>query len=180
MPSSVPFRTRTPRPKSFERRARWLLGAELRRATDRETHTPFAPYNLRIYRQTFFGIRDLLAPLVAREAACVLPMQPAHPGKPWILEICPASLLKKEGLYFPYKGGAHTRRAARARIVEHFEQRGALILAPEVRRMLLADGNGDALDSVLAAIATARALGNPAGLLPRDHQAYALEGYVYT
>ena len=154
-------------------------GRELRRATDRKAHTPFAPYNLRIYRQTFFGIRDLLAPLVVNQAACVLPMQPALPGKPWIIEICPASLLKREGLYFPYKGTARTHRAARARIVEHFEHRGALIPVPEVRRTILADANGDALDSVLAALATARALRNPAGLFPTDNCGYPLEWYVY-
>ncbi len=155
-------------------------GRELRRATDREARTPFAAYNLRIYRQTFFGIRDLLAPLVVKQSACVLPMQPALPGKPWIIEICPASLLKREGLYFPYKGTARTHRAARARIVEHFEHRGALVQAPATRRTILTDANGDALDSVLAALATARALRNPAGLFPTDSVSYALEGYVYT
>jgi hypothetical protein len=35
---------------------------ELKRVTDVAARTPFSPYNLRIYRQTFYGIRDLLAP----------------------------------------------------------------------------------------------------------------------
>jgi hypothetical protein len=39
-------------------------GSELKRVTDRESHTPFSPYNIRLYRQTYFGISDVLAPVV--------------------------------------------------------------------------------------------------------------------
>ena len=39
-------------------------GREIRRACDRESRVPFAAYNLRIYRQTYHGIRDILAPLL--------------------------------------------------------------------------------------------------------------------
>ncbi len=167
-------------PEEFRESCRRSAGGrELRRVTDVQSRTPFSPYNLRLYRQTFFGIRDLLAPLVAQQAACVLPMQRALPGKSWIIEICPASLLKRERLYLPYKGKAARRRTVRARIVEDFENKGVLLTTPEVRRTILADANGDALDSVLAALCTFRALQSPAGLFPSNHPAYAVEGYVY-
>ena len=39
---------------------------ELRRRTDIEAAAPFCAYNLRIYRQTYYGIRDLLGPLVSK------------------------------------------------------------------------------------------------------------------
>ena len=76
------FAARHPDAESFKR---WSLeragGRELRRLTDREARTPFSPYNLRLYRQTYFGIRDLLAPLIATGRVNVLPMQPPLPGK---------------------------------------------------------------------------------------------------
>ncbi len=155
-------------------------GRELRRVTDGERRTPFSPYNLRLYRQTYFGICDLLVPLVASRSACVLPMQRALPHKPWVLEICPASLLKRHNLYLPYKGNGAGRRAARARILGCLERAGALRLAAQrLRDAVLDNPKGDALDSVLAALATFRALRAPLHPAPADHKAYAIEGYVY-
>jgi hypothetical protein len=155
-------------------------GRELRRVTDLESRTPFAPYNLRLFRQTYFGIRDVLAPLIADRSASVLPMQPALPGVPWILEICPASLLKREGLYAPYKGKTRTHVRARARILDRFAASGELLPpAPEVRHSLLADPGADALDSVLAALAASRALRTPASLIAPGDERYLREGYVF-
>jgi hypothetical protein len=76
-------------------------GVELKRITDVETRTPFSPYDVRLYRQIFFGIRDVLAPLVRDDAARVLPLQSPVPGKACLLEICPASTLKRFHLYAP-------------------------------------------------------------------------------
>ena len=152
-------------------------GAELRRATDRESRTPFSPYNLRLYRQTYFGIRELLHPLVREHLACVPPMQRLHPGRPWIFEICPASLLKRDQLYFPYKGRSETHREARARILRRIEKLIPLSFTGEALRAdVIRDPGGDALDSVIAACGTFRALRQPA---PLTNSAYALEGYVY-
>jgi len=152
-------------------------GVELRRVTDRESRTPFSPYNLRLYRQTYFGIRELLHPLVREHLACVPPMQRLHPGRPWIFEICPASLLKRDQLYFPYKGRSETHREARARILRRIEKLIPLSFTGEALRAdVIRDPGGDALDSIIAACGTFRALRQPA---PRANSAYALEGYVY-
>ncbi len=156
-------------------------GRELRRSTDEDAKTPFSPYNLRLYKQTYYGIRDLLAPLVASRTVRVLPMQEAVPEKAWILEICPASLLKLQGLYgHPYKGKTPSHCSARLDILQHFEKEGSLAIpALQVLDTILADPGGDALDSVLAALATFRALRNPGSLFPLAKKTYALEGYVY-
>ena len=155
-------------------------GHELKRVTDEESRTPFSPYNLRLYRQTYYGIRDLLYPLVRDRAACVLPMQEPLPHKPWLLEICPASTLKREKLYRPYKGRDEGRRAARRHILETLEGKGTLLIPDQVTRsVLLENQGGDALDSVVAALATFRALGDVASLTVKGVVAYALEGYVY-
>jgi len=157
-------------------------GRELKRITDQKSKTPFSPYNLRLYRQTYYGIRDVLYPLVRDQLACVLPMQHALPDRPWIMEICPASTLKLrwKDTYFPYKGRTDEHRAARASILERLEAIGALsIPAQAVRLKILEDRGGDALDSVIATLATSRALRDPALLAVQISNAYALEGYVY-
>jgi hypothetical protein len=154
-------------------------GREVRRVTDREMRTPFSPYNLRLYRQTYHGIRDVLAPLVATGSACVLPMQPAQPARAWVLEVCPASLLKREDLYVPYKGRTAAHRANRQRIFKRVKgMEGVAAMASGVREAALEDPGGDALDGVLAALATFRSLREPARLMAADRAPYALEGYV--
>lgn len=80
-------------------------GRERRRVTDEERRTPFSPYNLWVYHQMYFGIRDVLASLVRDQLACVLPMQNTSPDKSWIVEVCPASTLKaleNEGIDLNY------------------------------------------------------------------------------
>lgn len=155
-------------------------GRELRRVTDVESQTPFSPYNLRLFRQTYYGIRDVLRPLVQNQLVRVLPVQGVQPGKPWILEICPASTLKRESLYLQgYKQGDEGY-AARARILEGIEATGILSIASSaVRSAILDEPHGDALDSVIAAFATLRALSNPAALSVDSGVNYTLEGLVY-
>lgn len=153
-------------------------GRELKRVTDQKSCTPFSPYNLRLYRQTYYGIRCVLRPLVQDQLACVLPMQSALPGKPWVLEVCPASTLKQEALYQPYKGRREAHRKAREHILREIEEEGLSIPA-ELQAEIVADREGDALDSVIAAFATFRALHNPAGLVPEGKDVYKIEGYVY-
>jgi hypothetical protein len=155
-------------------------GSELKRVTDEESGTPFSPYNLWIYRQTYYGIRDVLHPLVRDGTACVLSMQTPQPDRPWLLEVCPASTLKQEWLDHSYKGPEQRKREARERILKGLEDRGMLIIPDrEIRAKLLENQGGDALDSVIAALATARALRSPDGLIPPADKIYAIEGYVY-
>lgn len=174
------FVARYAHPDAFKRACLALAGGrELRRLTDVEARTPFSPYNLRLYRQTYSGIRDLLAPLAQVGAACVVPMQPPRPGLPWLLEVCPASTLKRAGLYRSYKGRSGEHRAARERILAGIESPGTVAIPAPLRQVMLDDTGGDALDSLIAAVATARAVRDPHFPGPRDSR-YTLEGRVYT
>jgi len=169
-----------PTPDAFRDACRRAAGgSELKRVTDLESSTPFSPYNIRLYRQTYFGIRDLLAPLVRDGSACVLPMQTALPDRPWMLEICPASTLKHESLYWPYKGKSEEHIMARERILEAIEEMAPLSLPSPLRLLILDDSGGDALDSLVATFAAFRVLRNPAGVLVAEDDVYTLEGYVY-
>lgn len=156
-------------------------GLELRRVTDEESKTPFSPYNLRLFRQTYFGIHYLLAPLVKEKLACILPMQQPLPEKPWIVEVCPASTLKKLGLYYDYryKGPKEENRAARAKIFDRLEAEGSLVMPTKALRSKVVDNKGgDALDCIIASIVAFRSrhdlIGSCLMRMP-----YTLEGYVY-
>lgn len=144
-------------------------GKELRRRTDREARVPFCVYNMRLYRQTHAGIRDVLAPLIADGTARVLPMQPPDPSRPALAETCPASLLKAIGVYPSYKGRDGPRREARARILSALAERRLLRPPPRALADLLVDDNGgDALDAVIAAVCAARAAREPTAARARD------------
>lgn len=127
-----------------------------RRHTDYDARTPFAPTNLRLFRQTYYGISQVLAPLAAAGAAVVLPCQPEpDDDRPRLLEICPASFLKARRLYFRYKGSSERARESRAAILTSLEWMGLT----DAGRFpaLLDDAQGDALDSLLAAFSALHA-----------------------
>lgn len=154
-------------------------GVELKRATDRQSGTPFSPYNLRLFRQTYYGLRDVLKPLLRAESVCVLPMQRPLRGRPWLLEICPASTLKQENLYAPYKGRSDLHASGRRRILEAVQKQSRMIIPDAIRGAVLDDPGGDALDSVIAAWATDRATRQPQRPNGPVEPPYDVEGYVY-
>ena len=173
------FPNRYPSPQQFrEQCVRTAGGGEQKRATDIESRAPFSPYNLRLYRQTYYGIRDVLHPLVRDGQACVRPMQRAQSGKPWLFEICPASTLKRLSLYAPYKGRTKAHSLARKRILGELEKNGGLSVPSSARAILIEESNGDAPDSVIAAWTTFQALRHPEHLTARDN-AHVLEGRIY-
>jgi hypothetical protein len=152
------FADRYPTAQSFLADCRQRAGGrEIRRACDRNSRVPFAAYNLRIYRQTYHGIRDVLAPLLRSDSAVVLPMDRARAGRPWVIETCPASTLKHAGLYLSYKGRSAAATDARRAVIAGLVRRGWLApLSPALRRLAIDNSGGDALDSIIAAMATTR------------------------
>jgi hypothetical protein len=156
-------------------------GHELKRQTDTEARTPFSPYNLRLFKQTYYGISRVLFPLVRDESACVLPFQKPVAGKPWILEVCPASTLKHlmKKRVPPYKGPEEDKRENRRQILANVMKAGVVFgKNAELKGKIIADNGGDALDSIIAGMAVFRTLGkrlDPCPMVPD----YLLEGHVY-
>jgi len=173
------FNDRYPSAEAFRAGCRGLPERELRRATDYEAHTPWAAWNWRLYRQTYHGIGGVLAPLVREERVRVLPMDAPDGGLPSLLEICPASTLRRLGLAgLPYKRGARPEgRAAREAILERLIEDNGVTLEPIPMKRAVQDTGGDALDSVLAAVATYHAVTSN-GLTTADANG-RLEGRVY-
>ncbi len=171
------FADRFSTPQQFRQAClRAAQGRELKRRTDVEARTPFSPYNLRLYRQTYYGLRDVIAPLVRERSVRVLPMQSGRAGLPDLIEICPASTLKQLKLYRPYKGKSIAHCQARLTIIRSL-QHERLKLAGRLKPIVLADTEGDALDSIIAAWAAYRSLAQ-LERMPRD-PLYQREGYVF-
>ena len=170
------FAERYPAPQDFRESCRERTGGkELKRLTDVEARVPWCAYNLRLYRQTWAGIRHVLAPLVLRKQARVVPVQTPKDGLPVIAEICPASFLKRQNLYFPYKGRGPELREARAAILTELARRRLIVpVRGRMRVSMLDDTGGDALDAVLSAVCAA-GISDPR---PR-HTADRLECRVY-
>lgn len=162
-----------------QRYGRSTTGRELRRATDIETRTPMAPTNMRVYRQTYYGIRDVLAPLV-QTGARILPIHQPVPSTLHLIEICPASLLKVNREVGRYKGKGAERREARQRIYRSIQQQTGFFAPEKLEVRIANDTEGDALDAVLAVVAVWQTLQHPDQLRPRSGSHDGLEGRVYT
>jgi Protein of unknown function (DUF429) len=137
---------------------RFSAGREPKRQTDLEAKTPWCAFNIRLYRQSFHGMAELLKPLVVEaKAAIVLPMQPTRAGRPWLIEVCPASALRHFGWRGSYKGPQ--LRSQRRRILALLSEARLLKALPSsIAERAIDNSGGDALDSIIAALATARAL----------------------
>lgn len=134
------FSERYPTPQQFYQITH-KAADELRRYTDKQSKTPFAPNHLRLYRQTYHGIRDVLSPLVRGHLACVVPVQEPLPGRPWILEVCPASTLKlrHQEIRKPYKGNQGSS-TAREHILQAVQDAGSVFIPKSLKPAILDDG----------------------------------------
>ncbi len=164
----------------LKKRARALPGdgVELKRRTDR-TVGANSPYSFITYYQTLYGIREVLWPLVSEGAVRIPPVDPA--GSRNVIEIYPAGTLRRLGTVSrEYKAGTDDARSRRERIVERLtdpETGGPeLDVSEPVRRRAIDDSGGDALDSVIAAAATARAVARE---FDPESGFDEREGYIY-
>jgi hypothetical protein len=149
---------------------------ELRRRTDVEQQTPFNSYNLRIHRQTWWGIVGLLQPFLVSRAAVIRPYQPMpRRPKPVVIEACPACAMKSIGFYPQYKGRDPAHRSARKAVFARLIDNGYLEHPSHALTVRILDNaGGDALDAVIAAITTARA-----DLRRKATGDELFEGYIY-
>ncbi|MGD8328694.1 MAG: DUF429 domain-containing protein [Acidobacteriota bacterium] len=184
-----------------ERCAAAVPGGESRRRTDNEASTTFSPYNLRIYKQTYHGMVDVLRALHGRPEVAILPLDSLPSGDEaagahlpfnrtvgteaphvYLMEVCPASVLTALDLSkVGYKGDEEQAAAKRQAIFRHLVDAGLVRPAPRaLRNRVIEQPGGDALDAVLAAV------GAWHGYRDHDHAAlhadpvYAREGFVYT
>jgi hypothetical protein len=156
------------------------------RLADSEQKTPFGAYNLRVYRQTYFGVGFVLHPHVMARRGVVPPMMPLPNEQALcLLEVCPASLLKRVDRYWiPYKGRSQMAQDNRIRLISHLSVMADfdIVLPDDLKETLIRNQGGDALDSVLCAINAFRAYKalKSGGVQSQQLDARTLlEGWVY-
>ena len=154
-----------------------------KRNIDRQLKTPFAPINLRMFRQTFFGQAVLLHPALQNNPdICFLPwaVGNATEGQPRIGEGCPASMLKQLG--WPsdgYKGNTDQCQQMRCELLQRATQAFNLLIPSASIETIASDVEGDAIDALLLAIAAAHLSDEEleAGKLHCEN--HPSEGYIY-
>lgn len=149
----------------------------------RETDGPVgakSPYHWLVAAQTFYGIRDVLAPLARTDEVCVRPNQTpeeAAADATRLCEVYPAATLATCSLPArEYKDDDGPARERREEIVVGLERETPLVFTDGVRGQLIDDAGGDALDAVVAALATYRAW--QADFEP-DREYNTVEGHIY-
>lgn len=121
---------------------------EPRRDCDRAERTPMAPMNLRVFKQTWTLIVEVLLPL-AREGFRIEPVATGDDRRVVVCEGCPASVLARFG--WPvrgYKGGGEPPKRVRAEIVRSLAARG-LRMSEAIAAEAIDDAEGDVLDAIL-------------------------------
>lgn len=136
-------------PREWRRAVRGVTRKEPKRIADRAASTPMASMNLRVFKQTWTVMVEVLGPLVA-EGVRVEPMAGPAGAKVVVAEGCPASVLRRGGdPARGYKGGSEANRARREEIVSRMAEDWGLELTPGLARRCIEDEGGDDLDAVL-------------------------------
>jgi hypothetical protein len=135
-----------------------------------------SPYNERLRAETFYGIRDILRPLVLADSARALPMQELSPEHPSLLEVYPAGTLERmEGEHMRYTDATAEARERRGENVAVLQNRG-FDFADGLRETVIE--SGDALDAVVAAVSAFEHTRDPSDLQTTDG-GRRLEGHIY-
>ena len=154
---------------------------EPKRFTDIDAKSPWSPIFNYLHKQTYYGIKNVLYPLILNNSASIHPMQSLEESKPWVIEICPSSTLKFEHLDCSFKKKGKKAKESennRKLIIQRLLEKGLITkISHEAVVSAVNDREGDALDSTIASAATYRALKKNFSI--PDHELYKLEGHIY-
>lgn len=139
-------------PRLWRTEVRARTRREPRRACDDAFSTPMSPLNLRVFKQTWTFVCEVLLPL-AEAGVRVDPCVPGQPGgRVTVCEGCPASVLHAVG--WPrrgYKGGGEPPARVRAEIVRSLRATGMVVPEP-LAAEAVRDEQGDLLDALVLAL----------------------------
>ena len=169
-------------PREWRRACRKVSRKEPKRDVDTRASTPFAPTNLRLFKQTWACIVQVLAPLAEREGVAVLPFHTparADMSHVWVGEGCPSSALRdRDWPRTGYKGREAANRHHRAELADLLVRSGVPIEETSLRRAI-GDHEGDALDSLLLLPSSVRFADHDPRAIIQDDPNAMLEGWVY-
>lgn len=124
---------------------------EPRRAADSDARTPMAPMNLRVFKQTWTLVCEVLLPLAREGTVSIEPMVPVRGATVSVGEGCPASVLQRRG--WPsraYKGEGEPPQRVREEILRRLRGAGVRTSAA-VQRQAAEDAEGDMVDALILA-----------------------------
>lgn len=134
-------------PRAWRTKLREVSREEPRRKTDAEARTPMAPMNLRVFKQTWTLMCEVLLPLHAAGIS-ISPM--ANTGsRTTVCEGCPSSVLQRLG--WPakgYKGEGVPPSRVRALIARRLEETG-IPISKVMMQKIIDDTEGDLLDAII-------------------------------
>lgn len=134
--------------RPWRSRVRDTTRREPRRVCEQAMATPMASMNLRIFKQTWTFVCEVLLPL-AESGVTIAPVLP-RPGAPvTVCEGCPASVLAAKGwAKRGYKGDGAGPATVRADLVRALRHEGMNIPQP-LAEAAIADREGDQLDALI-------------------------------
>jgi hypothetical protein len=143
--------------REWRRALRAVNRKEPKRACDRAARTPMAPMNLRVFKQTWTVVCEILLPL-AEDGLHIAPVHVTD-STSIITEGCPASALAFRGESSRgYKGRDDANQERRLELARRLDDWG-VPLSEEDHRAASGDPEGDVLDALLL-------LTEPSSLIP--------------
>lgn len=134
-------------PRLWRGEVRGLTRREPRRTCDQAMATPMSPLNLRVFKQTWTFVCEVLLPL-AEQGFRIEPCA-CGANRVVVTEGCPASVLAAKG--WPkrgYKGGGDPPRRVREELLRRLAQEGLAVPVPMAEEAIR-DEEGDLLDAML-------------------------------
>jgi hypothetical protein len=163
-----------------ERRVRLIDGSsDVRvRATDAPLSS-MSPFAEPIVASTFFGLRDVLRPLVLSDAVRVPPMTSPDPDRPFVIEVYPAGTLVDLDLFAAgYEGDGDDGRALRAETIDRLPDAADVPVEIEDGVRDAAVAGSARFESVVAAYAVHRNSRTASALTVSDARRL-IEGQVF-
>jgi hypothetical protein len=158
------FPERWPSPQNFRNELKTkFLGKEIKRSTEIESKVPFSSYNLWIYKQTYYGINNIINPLLISKKVNFLPFNGIILKKINLVESCPASFLKRistnKDLSKYYKGKGEKHLKNRVELLDllsrsysiKFEKKGFI-------EKIIQNTEGDAIDSLICCLSSFKSI----------------------
>ena len=133
--------------RDWRRALRAVERKEQKRTCDRAAKAPLAPMNLRVFKQTWTAVCEILRPL-AEEGLHIAPVHPTD-SLTILTEACPASVLERIGASSRgYKGADPVHRQRRSELCRMLLETGLVIPKPTIQHAER-DAQGDVLDALL-------------------------------
>jgi hypothetical protein len=137
-------------PRQWRSQVRQVTRREPRRTCDNAMSTPMAPLNLRVFKQTWTFVCEVLLPL-ADAGIGIEPMRPVAGASVAVCEGCPASVLAAKGwAKRGYKGSGEPPMQARAEILRQLRHDG-MNVPQALAEQATQDTEGDVIDALLLA-----------------------------